>query len=71
MVSICTIKVQLPIAGDMSKALVYNEDRTINFLWPVEDIQDIMYGRPKAYFSSTIDQDGQVTIESEIKELDW
>jgi aminoglycoside/choline kinase family phosphotransferase len=68
---ICTVKIQLPLAGDMTNALIYNEDKTINFLWPVEDVQDIMYGRPKAYFLSTINQDGQVTIESETEERDW
>lgn len=62
------VKIQLPIAGDLSKALIYNEDRSINFLWPVEDVQDIMDGRPKVYFFATIDQEGVVTIESEVRD---
>lgn len=69
--SICVLKIQVPIAGDMTKALIYNQDSSINFLWPVEDVEDIMDGRLKAYFLATIDQDGKVSIEGEVEGHEW
>lgn len=52
------VKIQLPIGGDMSKALVYNKDRSVCELMPV-GIAKKAFGRSrdvKGYFYALLDK---------------
>lgn len=52
------VKVQIPLAGD-PQVFVYNEDRSVEVLWPYtkelrRDLRRHMGDRPKAYFDAYI-----------------
>ncbi len=66
-----TIKVQIPLAGDMSKALIYNQDRSIQTTWPVDDVMGIMQGTKKRYFRATVNDAGVLEILRPSKEQSW
>lgn len=54
------VKVQLPIAGDVGEALVYNEDRSVWFLGPVTDVLvNAMEGEHKRFFDAHFEPDGK------------
>lgn len=45
------VKIQLPIGGEMSHALMYNEDRTIETLQPITQALLKMFGKTVKIFA--------------------
>lgn len=68
-------KLQVPLASNEkdAPAMVYNEDRTIQFFLPMTDeILNMMNGRPKAYFNMTFpDGKSDVVIGEEVPNPGW
>jgi hypothetical protein len=58
------VKVQMPLVLTESKpkALIYNKDRTINHWAYVEDIQDLMGARVKAFFYAQVLPGGKLQL---------
>ena len=60
-------KIQLPLSSNEPRpaALVYNEDRSIQFMLSIEeDVVGAMRGRPKAYFfGEQMDDSGYALID--------
>lgn len=67
------VKVQLPIAGDMSQALVYDEKRSIQTFIPVTaSLLEAMDGRLKVYFRVSCDEEQKrLLVEAEIESQEW
>jgi len=66
-------KVQRPLAGnDMSQALVYNEDRTIELFIPLSEIIDMFKEKqqPKIYVIGAI-HGQKLFVDSFAKDQDW
>jgi hypothetical protein len=64
------VKVQLPIGGEDSLALVYEHGRANQRLVPVSTVADRMRGRPKAYFYAKAGADPLV-LGDEAPEQAW
>ena len=67
------VKIQLPLAGDMSQALVYDGNRSLNTLIPVTDsLLEAMDGRPKVYFRVSCDEDQKrLSVLAEVADQEW
>lgn len=69
------VKVQVPLATNEKKplALVYNEDRSIQFQMPVSaELLDKMEGRPKAFFRGVYNEEEQTFgLHEEAPWQDW
>ena len=66
------VKIQLPIAGDMGQALVYDEKRTIQMQVPVGSVaKRVPRGVVKAYFKAEIVDDILEIGERILLELGW
>lgn len=66
------VKVQTPLGGsDMSKALIYSEDRHINLMVPVETVNTLMGGRAKIFANAIVDAEGKLRISDEAGEQGW
>lgn len=63
-------KFQLPQAGDMGQALVYNRDRSIQLFKPVEAVAEDMKGRPKAFFRCFYVA-GMLVVDHEVADPGW
>ncbi len=66
-----TIKVQMPLVGEMTKALIYNQDRSVETRWPVKNLKEVMLGSTKRYFRARIDDAGALEILRPAKEQSW
>lgn len=66
------VKVQVPLGGnDMSQALIYNEDRSIQVMVPVEEVNPMMGGRVKVYAHAKVNRKGLLLIGDEAGEQAW
>lgn len=63
-------KVQAPLAGDRSRALIHNRDRTIELHVPVEKVSKLLRGRSKVYASGSI-MGRMVYFDRIVSERDW
>jgi hypothetical protein len=65
------VKVQVALAGDPN-VLIYNEDRSIQAQFPAsKEVLTLMAGRVKAYFHSTLDENGLLGLDEEAPNQDW
>lgn len=60
------VKIQIPLGGDLSNAVIYNKDRSFMTFWPVAEVLDLMDGEIKKYFLCTI-KSGSVSILEEVE----
>jgi hypothetical protein len=68
------IKLQVPLASSEPnpKALVYNQDRSVEQMFPISpEIMKLMKGRPKAYFVAKINADQELEILAEATPQSW
>lgn len=67
------VKIQVPLSSSLKNppALVYNEDRTVDFHIEVSVVADIMLERPKAYFHAVLKKDGGLVIGKEAGDQPW
>jgi hypothetical protein len=58
------VKVQLPLAGDQTRALVYNQDRSVIQMLPISPELLDKFGpeEVKAYCYAEVDRDGFVLM---------
>jgi hypothetical protein len=69
------VKVQIAVAGDPG-VLVYNEDRSVEFMQYGQDAAKTMLrsqgGKPKAYWHATHRRsDGKLVLDKLAEEQDW
>lgn len=68
-----TVKVQLPLAStdQHPKALIYTEDRGIEFFAPItEDLVEVMGGDVRAFFLAEI-EDGDLVLKERLQGDGW
>lgn len=65
-------KIQRPLAGDTSQMLVYNKDRSVEFMLPFDGTARAWMGdAPKKYAHCHV-KDGRLNIDQEIEDdFDW
>ena len=64
------VKVQMPLGGDATEALIYDESRRLTLQAPVEQVRGIMGEDIKAYFNARITRGGKLTIEGRTADQD-
>ena len=65
------VKVQMPIGGDPTKALIYNEDRSVRELFAITyPLKQAMRARMKAYFHAEI-VNSKLVLGNEAPEQTW
>ncbi|AHC30574.1 hypothetical protein CC53_gp157 [Rhizobium phage vB_RleS_L338C] len=65
------VKIQLPLAGSVSDALIYDKTKHVHVFLPVGDVEEIAKGRVKFFTKARIDSDGFLHIEEDAEEQTW
>lgn len=68
------VKIQMPLRTDDPdpKALIYNQDRSLNMMIPVRfpGLKELMGYRFKVYFDVTV-TDTEIIFNKEVSKQDW
>lgn len=65
-------KVQWPLAGDLSRVMIYNKSKSINQLLPVEWFDGLKPRNVhKIYIRAFIDTDGSLAVDGIADEQEW
>lgn len=68
------IKVQAPIAEDLSRYLITNKDRSIECGWPIGanvGMDRLMADRAKRYFWAELDGNGLLDVQPTVEVPEW
>lgn len=67
------VKVQVPLGSNsaMPGAWVYNKDRSIQVMMPVDSVKEKMGDSAKKYFNATIVKGGKIILLDEAPAQDW
>jgi hypothetical protein len=65
-------KIQRPLSGDLSRALIYNRSRSVILMVPIKDVIGLFdCNELKAYWRGEIDIDCSFKPYEKIKQQNW
>lgn len=66
------VKIQRPLSGDMTRALVYNRSESIcQFTDWSDDLRRLFKDRTKMYFRAHLRENGQLVLDKVLAHQDW